>query len=256
MNIKEVTGFLLLALAASACGQPADIRIQANVPNDNRSPGNLVVELNLAGKDIAGITGIRCILEKAVDDTGKNLILKGAEWDLTRTNQNFTPTLCDLESPPGMQLILDLPAKQASKIKALKGQAEIFKPANDPASVITMTNVTGQSKMDLSHPALTAAQIKMTVTPKEYNGKPGFGISVSDPSSKLFYFEFLDSKGEESNVSSSVITAGNVSSYEYREPLPKGASLRIYVPTPKSLVKLPVDLKDIALTGKAASPKK
>ena len=89
MTVKGIAGFFSLMIMTLAHALPTDIQIKASIPSDNPCPGNLVVELNLYGKDLREIKGMRCVLDKAVDNTGKNLILK--ESDYAKTNQTWTP---------------------------------------------------------------------------------------------------------------------------------------------------------------------
>jgi len=100
MTAKGMAGFFSLMIMTLTHALPTDIQIKANIPSDNPCPGNLVVELNLYGKDLREIKGMRCILEKAVDNTGKNLILK--ESDYAKTNQTWTPLVYDPQIPPGI----------------------------------------------------------------------------------------------------------------------------------------------------------
>lgn len=245
MNANKVAGVLLLALTTSVSGLPREVQVKAVIPSGNPSPGNLVVELNLTGKDLKEIKGMRCVLDKAVDDTGKNLLLK--EPDFTKTNQTWTPLVYDPTTPPGMQLLLDLPAQQAKAIKELSGRLEILTPVHDPLCVLNFTRIAAQLNIELADPHLTAAQIKMTVST---NSKPSVVIRVSDPLAKLFYFEIVDASGKEWDAVASTTTSGTTTTHTFPGSLPKSASLRVCVPTPKSVITVPLILKDIALPQK------
>ena len=248
MNVKGITGFFLLTMATLAHAQPTDIRIRAAIPTDNPCPGNLVVQLDLSGKDLREIKGMRCVLDKAVDDTGKNLILK--DPDFTKTNQTWTPVIYDPKIQPGMQLILDLPAQKASMVKDLTGRLEILTPVHDPMCVLTFTRIAAQLNVELADPNLSAAQIKMIVSTKNPKGKSSVAVRVNDPLAKLFYFEIVDASGKEWDAASSTTTMGNTTTYTYPGALPENASLRVCVPTPKSIIAVPLTLKAIALPQK------
>lgn len=248
MTVKGMAGFFSLMMAALAHALPTDIQIKANIPTDNPCPGNLVVQLNLFGKDLREIKGMRCVLDKAVDNTDKNLILK--EQDFAKTNQTWTPLFYDPQTPPGMQLILDLPAQQASTVKALTGRLEILTPVHDPLCVMNFTRIAAQLNVELADPTLVAAQIKMTVSTKKANGKPSVVVRVSDPLAKLFYFEIVDAKGKEWDAVADTMTIGSTTTYTYPGSLPENAGLRVCVPTPKAIIIVPMILKDIALPQK------
>jgi hypothetical protein len=248
MTVKISAGLFLLMMATLVNARPTDIQIKANIPTDDPCPGNLVVELNLYGKDLREIKGMRCVLDKAVDNTGKNLILK--DQDFTQTNQTWTPLVYDPKTPPGMQLILDLPAQQAYMVKELTGQLEILTPVHDPMCVLTFTRIAAQLDVELADPTLRAAQIKMSVSTKKTSGKTSVVVRVNDPLAKLFYFEIVNANGKEWDAVSSTTTMGSTTTYTYPGELPENANLRICVPTPKSIMTIPLTLKDLALPQK------
>jgi acyl-CoA thioesterase-1 len=248
MTVKGMAGFLLLMMASLAHALPTDIQIKAAIPTDDPAPGNLVVGLNLYGKNLREIKGMRCILEKAVDTTGKNLISKDS--DFAKTNQAWTPLVYDPTTPPGMQLILDLPAQQASMVKELTGRLEILTPVHDPLCVMNFTRIAAQLDVELADPNLIAAQITMVVSTKKANGKPSVVVRVSDPLAKLFYFEIVDANGKEWDAVADTMTTGTTTTYTYPGALPENANLRVCVPTPKAIITVPLSLKDIALPKK------
>lgn len=244
----------LLTMATLVNARPTDIQIKANIPTDDPCPGNLVVELNLYGKDLREIKGMRCVLDKAVDNKGKNLILK--DQDFTQTNQTWTPLVYDPKIPPGMQLILDLPAQQAATVKELTGRLEILTPVHDPMCLLTFTRIAAQLDVELADPTLRAAQIKMSVSTKKTSGKHSVVVRVNDPLAKLFYFEIVDANGKEWDAAANTMTMGNTTTYTYPGSLPENASLRVCVPTPKAIITVPLTLKDIALPHKTNARKK
>ena len=254
MTVKGIAGFFSLMIMTLAHALPTDIQIKASIPSDNPCPGNLVVELNLYGKDLREIKGMRCVLDKAVDNTGKNLILK--ESDYAKTNQTWIPLVYDPQTPPGMQLILDLPAQQASTVKELTGRLEILTPVHDPMCLLTFTRIAAQLDVELADPNLRAMQIKMVVSTKKTNGKPSVVVRVNDPSAKLFYFEIVDTNGKEWEAVADTVTMGSSTTYTYPGSLPENANLRVCVPTPKAIMTVPLTLKDIALPQKTNTRKK
>jgi hypothetical protein len=248
MKQRAIFGFFLVMLGTWGWAVPSDIQVKATTPTDDPVPGNLVVVLSLSGKDLKEIKGMRCVLEKAVDDTGKNLLSK--ESDLTKTNQDWTPVVVDPKDPPGMQLVLDLPAPRASQVKELSGRLEILTPVHDPLCLLNFSRIAAQLDVELKDPNLVAAQIKMVVSVPKKKGKPCVEVRVQDPLSKLFYFEIVDAKNKEWEVNSSITTIGTSRTFTYEGTLPEEASLRVCVPTPKSIMTLPLNLKNIALPQK------
>lgn len=248
MNVKKSAGLFLLMMATLVNARPTDIRIKANIPTDNPCPGNLVVQLDLFGKDLREIKGMRCVLDKAVDNIGKNLILK--DQDFTKTNQTWTPLFYDAQTPPGMQLILDMPSPKASTIKELTGRLEILTPVHDPMCVLNFTRIAAQLNVELADPNLVAAQIKIVVSTNKANGKPSVVVRVRDPLAKLFYFEIVDANGKEWEAVANTMTMGSTTTYTYPGALPENANLRVCVPTPKAIMTVPLSLENIALPQK------
>lgn len=254
MSVKGIAGLFLLTMSILANAEPEAIQVKAGIPADHPSPGKLVVELKLYGKDLREIKALRCVLDKAVDDTGKNLLLKDSA--LTKTNQTWTPLLYDPKIPPGLQLRLGLPAPQASKIKEITGRLEILTPVHDATSIVTFTRLDAQLNRELSDPILSADQIKITVSTDKKRGKPRVNVRLTDPLSKLFYFEMLDANGKEWDATPSTTTSGHTTTYTYPGALPENASLRVCVPSPKVIMTVPLTLKDMALPNKSKREKK
>jgi hypothetical protein len=71
-------------------------------------------------------------------------------------------------------------------------------------------------------------------------------IRLRDPQSKLVKVEFLD-ESDKTIQRNGMSWTSDVQCYNFSEPLPQGAKLRINVATPNSVVKVPLMLKDLAL---------
>jgi hypothetical protein len=248
MKQRPIFSFFLVILGTWGWGVPSDIQVKAETPTDDPIPGNQVVFLSLSGKDLKEVKGLRCVLEKAVDDKGKNLLPK--ESDLTKTNQDWTPVVVDPKTPPSMQLVLDRPALSASQVKELSGQLQILTPVHDPLCLLNFSRIAAQLDVELKDPSLVAAQIKIVVSTPKKRGKPYVEVRVQDPLSKLFYFEIVDAKNKEWDVLASITTSGTSRTHTYEGTLPEGASLRVCVPTPKSIITVPLSIKNVALPQK------
>lgn len=77
-------------------------------------------------------------------------------------------------------------------------------------------------------------------------GKNSVIMRINDPQSKLIKVEFLDASGKAIRGNGRS-WSGDVQCYDFSEPLPQGAQLCINVATPKSMVKVPLMLKEISL---------
>ena len=282
MRAREVIGAgAVLAIVAFNGVRAADVRIQAGDVKDSRTTGqffaNLEVELKLLGDDIEGAKGLRCKVTKAVDDTGRNLLKDD------KADSDFRDMDGDKPNQAQVTLQFKNPSRKAATVKELSGEIELFKPDADPTSSITVTNLTGRPKITLSNPTLTSAQIEMTVLSKEQYEKDAkaaeaktqpkagleqlgeemgkafagmFGgmmggqnsilIRIKDPQSKLIKVEFLDASGKAIHREGSM-TMNEMHSYDFSEPLPQAACLRVYVATSKSLIKIPFVLRDVYL---------
>ena len=77
-------------------------------------------------------------------------------------------------------------------------------------------------------------------------GKNSVILRIEDPQSKLIKVEFLDASGKAIR-GNGMSWRNDVRCYDFSEPLPQGAQLRIHVATPGSMVRVPLLLKDFAL---------
>jgi hypothetical protein len=293
MKIGVIVGVgSVLAMVALGNEQAADVRVQVGDVKDSRTTGkffaNLEIELKFMGVDLDGAKGLRCMVTKAVDDTGRSLLKEEKEEssysDINDNNSNQTQIKIKLKNP----------SRKAATVKELSGEINVFRPDKDPASKVMVTNLVGRPKIVVSHPSLTAAQIQMTVLSKaqydadlqteekaaEAKAKAGadktgedigkamadgmgkaltgmFGggmmggknsviIRIKDPQSKLVTVEFLDASGKAIRRDG-MSRISDIQCYDFSEPLPIGAQLRINVATSKSVVKVPLMLKDLAL---------
>ena len=268
----------LLAAAASkspAIGvTPGDVTDRRR--NDNTFAG-LEVELKLTGEVAGGARGARALVEKAVDDTGRNLVKEGGRpADFERPSGQGSPVL---------KLDLRNPARRAKNVREISGSIEVFLPDRDPAAVASAERFLSGMDRPIAAPALTAAQTEVTVVSRktydaekkkdeerkkkesESTGIAGamvsafsglfeglFGdisendvlVRVTDPGKKVFGVEVFDAAGKRIDDSGSM-KIGEFWIVKFTEKLPADASLRIYLMTPKALVTAPFSLKDVAL---------
>ncbi|HSD72612.1 MAG TPA: hypothetical protein VLE54_07470 [Thermoanaerobaculia bacterium] len=272
-------GFLAPAPAGSA--GKSGLVVSAGDVTDRRRNDNvfasLEVELKLTGEASAGARGARATVEKAVDDTGRNLIKEKSD------SNDFTKSSGD--GPPALKVELRNPARRASKVRELTGRVEVFVPERDASAEARIAKFASQMDRPIASPALKAAGAQVTVVSrKTYEAEKkkdaerrkkeaeGAGIAgamanafaglfeglfgdidendvlvrVDDKGKKVFSVDVLDGAGKPIDGMGSM-KVGDFWVLKFSEKVPADAGLRISVMTPKSLVTENFALKDIAL---------
>ena len=280
---------MILALAGRALAAETLTILPDEIINVNSGPKaffpqSLRVKMKFAGPDrslLSTIQSVRVVPTRATDDTGLSLLdpeKYGADWQ----HVYVFPTL---------QAELDSPARGALTLRELSGSVEIYRPQLDPASVVTIANVSQLSPQTLDEPRLLAAGIQINVITfaqidryreslrdpkisyppdsqaalKRVYGRsldnylkgnifkrPGdFEIRIVDPNKQLADSELISSDGQRINSSKS--STGGVSTYSLSDP-PPGFGLRLWVATPQSVEKIPFDFADLALSARAPQP--
>jgi len=268
-------------LAAAASSKPSAIGVTPGDVTDRRRNDNsfagLEIELKLTGEAAGGARGARAVVQKAVDDTGRNLVKEGgrpAEFEKSSG-----------EGSPALKLELRNPARRAKSVREISGQVEVFLPDRDPAAVASADRFLSRMDRPIAASALKAAQTEATVVSRktydaekkkdderkkkesESAGIAGamvsafsglfeglFGdigendllIRVNDPGKKVFGVEVFDAGGKRIDDAGSM-KVGDFWILKFTEKLPADASLRIYLMTGKALVTAPFSLKDVAL---------
>jgi hypothetical protein len=278
--IAFVAAGLLLPAGASPAGK-SGIAVAAGDVTDRRRNDNvfssLEIELRLTGEASAGARGARAIVEKAVDDTGRNLIKERSDSD------DFAKSSGD--GPPALKVELRNPARRAAKVRELSGQVELFVPERDPAAQARVAKFASQVDRPIAAPALKAAGAQVTVVSrKTYEAEKkkdaerrkheaeGAGIAgamvnafaglfeglfgdigendvlvrVDDKGKRVFSIDVLDAAGKPIDGMGSM-KVGEFWILKILEPLPPDAGLRIYVMTPKAMVTEKFVLKDVPL---------
>ena len=159
--------FLLAIFASLICNATASAQVRVlegsvaeSRRNDAFSSG-LQVGLKVVGDALKDARGIRVTVEKAIDETGKNLLEeKKAEKDFKEIN---------LQGENNTKLSLELKAseRKASVIKEISGYLDIFLPTKDPKAFITVPNVMKGAGKPVINPALKAAGLEVTIWTRE-----------------------------------------------------------------------------------------
>ena len=281
MNLAVLGLAAAQILAAAAPSKPSAIGVTPGDVTDRRRNDNsfagLEIELKLTGEAAGGARGARAVVQKAVDDTGRNLVKEGgrpAEFEKSSG-----------EGSPALKLELRNPARRAKSVREISGQVEVFLPDRDPAAVASTDRFLSRMDRPIAASALKAAQTEATVVSRktydaekkkdderkkkesESAGIAGamvsafsglfeglFGdigendllIRVNDPGKKVFGVEVFDAGGKRIDDAGSM-KVGDFWILKFTEKLPADASLRIYLMTGKALVTAPFSLKDVAL---------
>jgi hypothetical protein len=245
---KQAVGVSLLFAAMAAHGE---IKVAVDAVDDHRATekmmSSLGVDLLLSGKEITKINSYKVEIEKAVDDTGKNLINK----DRFSSNDD---SFSELKKPFGMReakdderevnLRLANPAREAKTI-SLSGTLFFLNPTADPASSISV-KPREHLNQPLDIPALKEAKIKITFKKIEGNT---IEYTLSDPSKKFADMEIYDADGKpiERNSWGKYGFAGSQTCSITLKKLPPVFEARLQLVTEKSVIKLPWKLDRVAL---------
>lgn len=261
-----------------------DIRVSVGEVKDTRTTGQFFAEMELKlkimGDIIADAKGLKLKITNAVDDTGRSLLKD--EEDKTDFTKPDGYNIGQAE----VAVKLKNPARKAAVIKELRGEISVFVPKNDLGAAATINNFTAMTGKPLNNEALKAAQVEVIVLTKsqydkikekkkeELKEKEGelakefgeamvqvFGsllggmmdieensviLSVKDPESKIAAIEFMDKSGKKIDSNSSMKMT-DVSVFGFENPMPPDAQMTLFIVTPKSLIKAPFAIADIAL---------
>lgn len=132
--------------------------------NDRRAKSFPRVTLTLLAPDLRGeeVRGQRVVLKGAVDDTGANLVPEGAAEAPFQANYGALSDRAQRE-PAKVRVELKSPAREATSLKIVSGQVELYVPGRDPASSVTVARYFSTDGRPLSDPALSANGVEVTV---------------------------------------------------------------------------------------------
>ena len=166
-RVKTAFLFMVVILAFLGVNATASAQVrvlEGGVSESRRSDGfssGLQVEVKVVGDNLKDAKGIRVTVDRAVDETGKNLL------DDKKTEKNFKEI--NLQGENNAKLTLDLKPSErnASVIKEISGYIEIFLPTKDPKSVIAVAGVMKGAGKPVVNAALKAAGLEVTVWTRE-----------------------------------------------------------------------------------------
>jgi hypothetical protein len=265
---------LLLAATAFVLAHPvfAEVKVTVGDINDKRTTGKffagLEIELKLSGPELAEAKGIRTTVKAATDDTGAALTKQENGFSKSdgfeELQKAFGGGFGDDKKGDEFQVKLEFanPPRAAKAIKALNGGIELLIPAKDPAAVIT-ASVAKDAGKPLDNATLKAAGVEFTLLKpgKEEKKDAGFGFGgslgendlgyqIKDAKKRVASVEFFDAAGkklESNGRMSSGFNDSKTVTLSFNAKPPADAVAKIYVVTEKSVVTVPLALKDIAL---------
>lgn len=287
MKPVSVLAFLLIALASPSHAQDApDIRANVGEVKDTRTTGQffagLEIELNVMSDSLNEARAMRFSVSSAKDDQGTDLIKK--EDDDFDSNEFEELDSFNLDNGQAkLKVELRNPLRKAMYVKELAGTLELFVPKNDENATVSIKKFSEQTGSPLKSDKLASAKAEVTILTKEqyekasaekkeepsedvgealgeafseafssmFNMMGSVGdnsviLRVNDPEAAILSTEFYDASGEQID-SYGRTTMGDTSVYDFEQPLPADAEVRLFLRTEKSIIKLPLQMKDIAL---------
>jgi hypothetical protein len=249
----------------------AEVKVAVGDISDKRTTGKffagLEIELKLSGPELAQAKGIRTTVKSATDDTGRAIAKSENRFGgdgFEELQKAFGGGFSDEKKAEEFQVKLEFenPPRAAKAIKSLEGSIELLIPAKDPAAIIT-ASVAKDAGKPLENAALKAAgvQISLRKPGKEEKKESGLsfggslgendlGYEIKDPKNRIASVEFFDAAGkklESNGRMSSGFGDSKTVTLNFSAKPPADAVAKIYVVTDKSVVTVPIALKDIAL---------
>ena len=273
---------LVLPMAATAQEQsPPPIQVSVGDVTDNRATGGFSseckVELKFTGDAAADAQSVRRVqLTEATDSTGRDLIPKKDD-EMGSHFMNFGQSSGALKT----EAKLRNPSRNATAIKMLKGQVELFNPTEANGGLLTITGILQHPAEPVQNPALAKYNIQLMYLTKEaYDAKKkelesqqkgddklgaAFGelfkgmfggmmsdsknsiqLYIKDPDKRIIDLKFVDGQGKELKNNQSWST-DDFKSTSFESPPPADTQLKIQLATPESLKTYSFQVENIAL---------
>ena len=276
--------FIALPMAAIAQTEEKSApQIQVNVGDvtDNRTTSafnsDCKVELKFTGDAAADAQSVRrVLLTEAADTTGRDLIPRSE-------NQDF-PQLMGFGQSSGAlstEVKLRNPSRNATAIKVIKGQAELFNPTEANGGLLTIQNILQHPAEPVQNPVLAKYHIQLIYLTKaaydakkkeiesQQNGDQKLGdafgqlfkgmfggmvsdsknsiqLYISDPEKRIIDLKFVDGQGNPLKNNQSWST-DSFKSTSFESPPPPDTQLNIQLATPESLKTYSFEVENIAL---------
>ena len=281
------TVFCAPTFAADAPTLMPDEIVNANTEPKSFLPQSLQVKTKFDVPNSSLVSDIqytRVVPTKVSDDTGLSLL--NPERYEAKWQPHYGFGAPDIE--------LDAPARGAQTLPSLSGFAELYRPKDDPASVITIPNISQLAPQTLDNPILKAANIRITLItygelgryrkslkdPKiaypaasgqiikrevgrglpyyleniKSSNQASFTLYVRDPGNRLVDEEIEVPDGKKFSVSIGHMRAEGITTFLFSKTPPADFGLKLTIATPKSTTRIPFDFTNLALPARAPVP--
>ncbi len=273
---------LALPIATNAQEQsPPPIQVSVGDVTDNRTTGGFSseckVELKFTGDAAADAQSVRRVqLTEATDSTGRDLIPKKDDG-MASHFMNFGQSSGTLST----EAKLRNPSRNATGIKMLKGQVELFNPTEANGGLLTLKGILQHPAEPVQNPSLAKYHIQLMYLTKEaYDAKKkeiesqqkgdqklgeAFGqlfkgmfggmvsdsknsiqLYIKDPDKRIIDLKFADGQGKPLQSNQSWST-DEFKSTSFESPPPADTQLKIQLATPESLKTYSFQVENIAL---------
>ncbi len=275
---------LTIALnAQTATKQLVPVNVSIGDVTDNRTTGSFnsecKVELKFTGdaaNDAATVRQVR--LKKAIDELGRDLNREDA-FDSFGSSSSGQRT-----GALKAQVRVRNPSRNATVIKTLEGEVELFNPTAANGGILTVRDILKHPAEAVQDPALKKYGIEvMYLTKESYEakkkeieekqkneaggqigeafgelfkgmfgsmmssgGKNAVKLYLKDGEKRVIELDFQDASGKPLKRNGS-FSSGEMRQFEFNAPLPADAQLIIHLATPESLKTLPFKIENIPL---------
>ena len=252
--------------AAPLVAQTKPIETSVQQVFDRRSSGFFAecsITLELPKIKASEIEASRVVVQKATDDTGRDLVNREKQEQQTDLDPNFRGSMTrDGDPAATVSVSLKNPARTAKKLTEVRGEIELFMPAKDPNSMAEIPKFMTFTGKPLAHKALkangveiafmTPAQIEAENKKREESG--GFSVNpegelaarVKDPNKRIQSVSYVDAAGDVKRVMTRDDVGVELFVYWGGPPKPDW-KLRVNLKTAKNVIKHSFALKDVAL---------
>lgn len=281
---------ILIALIASVPlaaqkAKPLETRVTMVQDMRGASFGGLTITLELPSIPTTDVASTRVRVTNAADDLGNDLVDSESEPGFAQNLRRTYDAPGSAPSPATISVSLKSPARDATKVKSIKGEVELYMPAKDPNGVASIANfratagkpidnrmlkangveltVAGPAQIDAAKSRSTEAKRKELVdygyegesleeAVKNWSeslfmvGENEVVVSIRDPQKRIQQITLVSPAGEEKQLMSEE-EEGLTKLSTWGDAIQDDWTLRVSMKTPKNMMKYPFALSDVAL---------
>ncbi len=288
---KHLAAITIAILASSILSAqspaPTPLDVSAKRVHDRRTTSffsRLTVMLELSGVLASDVSAARVVVREAVDNKGNDLIASdAAEPAFEPVRGAFGSD--DSKSPAQVELNLLNPARDATTLKQIRGEIDLYMPDKDPNSVAVIPKFQSLYGKPISNKALKASDVSIAIIGpeqleadkkkaskakaeelkaegtdqetidwmiadfEEYYVTPEEGefvLKIDDPNARINEIAFLDGSGETQRVYARTQDGMTILA-TYGETPEANWGLKITLRTPKTIARHTFALSDVAL---------